>query len=180
MKRLGTRLAATAPVLFLAACTEQEADAAARGFFNWMMVLVLIGVLAFILWALVLAGGIAAIISGVRRLNRDREPPPPPSMTPAGAPPAAELPPAGVDPTATAPEGAPPLPGPRPDDRRSGTDPAAIALIVFGGLLVLGAGPFVLFGNDASNGFFSVQIPLPMLILAAVLVYWGVKRSRDS
>lgn len=177
MKRLGTRLASTAPALFLAACTEQEADAAARGFFNWMMVLILIGVLAFILWALVLAGGIAAIISGVRRMNRDREPPPPSSMTPAG-PSSTELPPAGTDPAATAPEGAPPLPGPRPADRKPGTDPAAIALIVFGGLLVLGAGPFVLFGNDASNGFFSVQIPLPMLILAAVLVYWGVKRSR--
>ena len=179
MKRLGTRLAATAPVLLFAACTEQEADAAARGFFNWMMVLVLIGVLAFILWALVLAGGIAAIISGYRRLNRDRQPPPPASMTPAGAPPSTDLPPAGTDPSATAPEGAPPLPTSRPDDRKQGADPAAIALIVFGGLLVLGAGPFVLFGNDASNGFFSVQVPLPMLILAAVLVYWGVKRSRD-
>ncbi len=177
MNRLGTRLAAVAPVLVLAACTQQDADAAARGFFNWMMVLILIGVLAFILWALVLAGGIAAIISGVRRMNRDREPPPPPSMTAAG-PPSTELPPAGTDPTATAP-GAPPLPGARPDDRKHGPDPAAIALIVFGGLLVLGAGPFVLFGNDASNSFFSVRIPLPMLILAAVLVYWGVKRTRS-
>ncbi|MGH2783852.1 MAG: hypothetical protein ACRDJ1_01180 [Actinomycetota bacterium] len=177
MKRLGARLAVVAPVLFLAACTEQEADAAARGFFNWMMLLILIGVLAFILWALVLAGGIAAIISGVRRMNRDREPPPPPSMTPAGPAPTA-LPPAGTDPPATVPDGAPPLPASRPPDRKPGADPAAIALIVFGGLLVLGAGPFVLFGNEASNGFFSVQIPLPMLILAAGLVYWGVKRSR--
>ena len=166
-----------ASLAVLAACTEQEADAAARGFFNWMMLLILIGVLAFILWALVLAGGIAAIISGVRRMNRDREPPPPASMTPAG--PFTELPPAGTDPTAISPEGAPPLPGARPDDRKQGPDPAAIALIVFGGLLVLGAGPFVLFGNDASNGFFSVQVPLPMLILAAVLVYWGVKRTRS-
>lgn len=161
----------------LVACTQQDADAAARGFFNWMMVLILIGVLAFLLWALVLAGGIAAIISGVRRMNRDREPPPPQSLTPAG-PQSTELPPAG-DPTASLPEGAPPLPGPRPDDRKPGTDATAIALIVFGGLLVLGAGPMVLFGNDASNGFFSVRIPLPMLILAAVLVYWGVKRTRS-
>ena len=100
MKRLGTRLAATAPKLFLVACTEQEADAEARGFFNWMMVLVLIGVLAFILRALVLAGGVAELISGFRRLNRDREPPPPPSMTPAG-PPSTEIPPAEMEPTAT-------------------------------------------------------------------------------
>lgn len=170
------RLVPLVPLGLLAACTEQEADAAARGFFNWMMVLILVGVLAFLLWALVLAGGIAAIISGIRRLNRDRQPPPPQSMTPAGTPPSAAPSPRS---TANLPEGAPPLPDTRPEEPKEGLDAGAIALIVFGGLLVLGAGPFVLFGNDASNGFFSVQVPLPMLILAAGLVYWGVKRSRS-
>lgn len=171
------RLGVLFPLGLLAACTEQDADAAARGFFNWMMVLVLIGVLAFILWALVLAGGIAAIISGMRRLNRDRERPQPQSLTPSGSPPAGT--PSGAGSTTDLPEGAPPLPGARSDRPKEGLDAGAIALIVFGGLLVLGAGPMVLFGNDASNGFFSVQVPLPMLIIAAALVYWGVKRSRS-
>lgn len=160
----------------LAACTEQDADAAARGFFNWMLMLMLIGILAFVLWALIFAGGIVALIAGYRRLTRDRQPPPPQSMTPVATPPG-ESP--SATPTASRPEGAPPLPAARPPDQKPAIDGLGIALVVFGGMLVLGASPIVIFDGDA-GGIFNVSVPMPMLIVAGALIWFGLKRRRSS
>ena len=169
MKRFRRGIAIVLPLTAVAACADREAEAAVEGFFNWMMLMVAIAILAFVLWALVLAGGIAAIIAGMRRMNRQPAPPPPASQTPAqpaALPSSAE----GWD--------APPLPPERPPDNR-GPDVGAILLIVFGGLLVLGAGPIVLFNGDRpGGGWFSVSVPLPMLLIAGALVWLGLSRSR--
>lgn len=152
----------------LTACAEEAAESAVEGFFEWMMLMVLIAILAFVIWALVLAGGIAALVAGWRRLNRGDKG--------SGTPPA---PGAGAERTHE-PGGAPQLPMPPGREDRRGPDPMAILLIVFGGLLVMGAGPIVLFGGDGNStgGWFNVSVPLPMLIVAGVLVWLGVSRSR--
>lgn len=178
-RRFAARTAAIFPVSILIACTQQDADSAAEGIFTWIMVMLFIAVLAFVLWALVLAGGIAALIAGWRRLNPPSRgsgsvPPAPVAsqQTPASPPP---LP--GDEPERTG-EPAPNLPPPRPGDR-SAADPVAILLIVFGVILVMSAGPIVLFGgNGDSRGWFDISVPLPMLIVAGALVWFGVSRSK--
>jgi hypothetical protein len=173
-RRLAVRTAAVLPIAILVACTEQDADAAAEGILTWILILVFIGVLAFVLWALVLAGGIAALIAGWRRLNRPGQssaPPPTPVASQQTAPP--PLP--GDEPERTG-EPAPQL----PPAGRSSPDPVAILLIVFGVILVMSAGPIVLFGgNDITGrGWFDFSVPFPMLIVAGVLVWFGVSRSK--
>jgi len=163
------------PVSILVACTEQDADAAAEGVLTWILILVFIGVLAFVLWALVLAGGIAALIAGWRRLNRPSQgsAPPPTQIAPhRTAPP--QLP--DDEPEGTGGQ-APHLPTREP---RNAADPVAILLIVFGVILVMSAGPIVLFGgnDNTGRGWFDVSVPLPMLIVAGVLVWFGVSRSK--
>jgi hypothetical protein len=174
-RRLAVRTAAVLPISILIACTEQDAAAAGEGFLTWILILLFIGVLAFVLWALVLAGGIAALIAGWRRLNR-------PSQSSA--------PPPTPRPTQQTPASPPPLPGDEPERPgepapqlppagRSAADPVAILLIVFGVILVMSAGPIVLFGgNGDSRGWFDFSVPAPMLIVAGVLVWFGVSRSK--
>lgn len=173
-RRPAVRTAALLPVSILVACTEQDAEAASEGFLTWILILLFIGIVAFVLWALVLAGGIAALIAGWRRLNRPNQ---------SSAPP----------PTPSAPQqtlAPPPLPGeeqgrtgePAPQLRpasRSAADPVAILLIVFGVILVMSAGPIILFGgNGESRGWFDFSVPFPMLIVAGALVWFGVGRSK--
>ena len=184
-RRLAVRTATVLPVSILVACTEQDAEGAAEGFFEWMMLMIIIALVAFVVWALILAGGVAALIAGWRRLNRgssqSSETPPSPvtlGQTPVAPPP---TPPAlpGAEPERTG-EPAPQLPPvPRPGSR-SATDPVAILLIVFGAILVMSAAPIVLFGGDGNRGrgWFDISVPLPMLIVAGVLVWFGVSRSK--
>ncbi|MFY9587575.1 MAG: hypothetical protein WAT66_08985, partial [Actinomycetota bacterium] len=71
--------------------------------------------------------------------------------------------------------GEPPPPIPAKREGHKQPDTYGVALIIFGAVLVLAAGPFV-FGN---NGFgTNIRIPLPLLVVAGVLVAIGVRRRR--
>ena len=175
-RRPAVRTAALLPVSILVACTEQDAEAAGEGFLNWILILLFIGMVAFVLWALILAGGIAALIAGWRRLNRPNQSSAPPPAQSAPHQTLAPPPLPGDAPERTG-EPAPDLPP--PPAGRNAADPVAILLIVFGVILVMSAGPIVLFGgNGDSRGWFDFSVPAPMLIVAGVLVWFGVSRSK--
>jgi hypothetical protein len=102
-----------------------------------------------------------------------------PGQTPAASPPTPPALPGSAGSQRTG-EPAPQLPPTPPSGGRSATDPVAILLIVFGAILVMSAAPIVLFGGDGNRGggWFDVSVPLPMLIVAGVLVWFGVSRSK--
>lgn len=151
------------------------AESAAEAFLEFILFIALLAMIMVIVWALILAGGVAAILAGIRRLSqRDRRPPPPVSATPAPSDPDPATH-AGGPPTEPLP-GAPALPQ-ETEPRRDVPDTFGIALIVFGAVLVITAGPFVLNADGFSPGV-GISVPLPLLIGAGVLIAFAIRRRR--
>ncbi|MFY9587108.1 MAG: hypothetical protein WAT66_06610, partial [Actinomycetota bacterium] len=88
-----SRLAALAPLVLLTACvvssSEKGSESAGEAFFEFILILFIVAIIGTIVWALLLAGGVAAILAGIRRV---KQPPvqhhPLDPATPSSRPPA--------------------------------------------------------------------------------------------
>ena len=168
-----SRLAAVAPLVLLSACvvsSEKGSESAGEAFFEFILILFIVAIIGTIVCALLLAGGVAAILAGIRRVKE-----PPRQHHPADPAAPSSQPPAGPAPPSLPGSGEPPPPIPAKPGPHKQPDTYGVALIIFGAVLVLAAGPFV-FGD---NGFgTNIRIPLPLLVVAGVLVFVGLRRRR--
>lgn len=159
MRSATARLAPILALVTLAACTEQDAsgvDRAVESFFGelfefWFSMMLLV-VMMILFWALIAAGAVAVIVAGIRRMRGGRQA-------------VSEVPRAS---------GAPGAPGVQPEP-----DWVGIAMIVGGGVLLLGASPWIFgIGFDFNDGGALGPLVLPGLVGAALVIGWTMRGRR--